>query len=90
MYAISLRYGEKYKDAYVVFKDVLRKEPDNRVALFNSAIIELEFVDKPEMAIDKFARVKALDQRAPSSEVNARLDEFIDKAMSLKMLKENK
>lgn len=89
MLAISYRYKGLYKEAYELYKQVLNEDPKNKLAIFNSGIIDLEYFDNPTLALEKFKRLKKMDKNFYAKKSDYSLDEYIDKAMSLKMLKEN-
>jgi len=86
MLAISYRYAGDYKKAYKIYEEVLLNDKDNEVAIFNSAIIDLEYLNNPSLALEKFKKLKRGSNRSLANETISKLDEYINRAASLKMI----
>jgi len=89
MLAMSYRFEERYEEAYKLYKKVLIMDSKNKIALYNSAIIELEYLSKPSLALEKFKLIKKELTEEEGKEYETQVNEYINRAMSFKMIEEN-
>jgi len=83
MLAIALRNCGKYTEAYTEYTKILKSNPDNMVALFNSAVMDIEYFGRPELALKKLESLKNKIQRGTmdlQKEYCQKLERYIERA----------